>query len=199
MDAEHWLESYLSRTATLFEAKRRGLDWPVASGIRPAPPTDIWDVVYSVLREFNCELAGEFDEKKRSRNRVGQGQSRFKCSLVQVVPLHFRDREHPSSDTLWCAASNLRRAGIDLGLLLEHPQPPFVIQAKNPPLSTRQLRWPSASNSCYKGQDMMHLFQSSFRLFASLLAACLSLPITLATLTLTILCFYTRPRSLRIL
>jgi len=198
VDAEHWLESYLSRAATLFETKRHGINWPVKSGTRPAPPTDIWDVVYSVLREFNCELSTEFDEKKRTRNSVGRGQSRFKCNLVQVVPSPFGDGGHPSSDILWRAEANLRRAGMDLGLLLEHPQP-FIIQIKHTPHLTRRLRWPSASNSCYKGQGMVDLFQTFFQLLASLLAACLLLPITFATLTLTILCFYTRPRSFRIL
>jgi len=193
VDAEHWLESYLYQAATLFEAKRRG----VASGARTAPPTDIWGVVHSALREFNCEVAGEFDERKRVRNRVGRGQFHFKHNLVQVVPSHFRDG-HPSSDTLARSEANLRRAGMDLGLFLEHPHP-LVIPIKYSPYSMRRLRWPSASNSCYKGQDIVELFQTFFQLLASLLTACLSLPITFATLALTILCFYSRPRSFRIL
>ena len=197
VDAEHWLESYLYQAATLFEAKRHGNEWSVASGTRAAPPTDIWDVVHSALREFNCEVAGEFDERKRVRNRVGRGQFHFKHNLVQVVPSLLREG-HPSSDTLARGEANLRRAGMDLGLLLEHPHP-LVIPIKYSSHSMRRLRWPSASNSCYKGQDIVELFQTFFQLLASLLTACLSLPITFATLALTILCFYSRPRSFRIL
>ena len=198
VDAEHWLESYLYQVATLFEAKRRGHKWTIASGTRAAPPTDIWDVVHSVLREFDCQITGEFDKKKRARNRVGRGQFHFNRNLVQVVSSHLRDEAHLSSDTLWRAEANLRRTGMDLGLLLEHPHP-LVTPVKHSPHSTRRLRWPSASNSCYKGQDIMELFQTFFQLLASLLAVCTSLPITFATLALTILCFYSRPRSFRIL
>ena len=199
-DAEHWLESYLYQAATLFEAKRRGLrhEWSVASGTRAGPPIDIWDVVHAALREFDCEVTGEFDKRKHTRNPVGRGQFHFNRNLVQVIPSHLRDEAHPSSDTLWRAEANLRRAGVDLGLLLEEPHP-LVIPVKFSPHSTRRLRWPSASNSCYKGQDIMELFQTFFQLLASLLAVCLSLPITFATLALTILCFYSRPRSFRIL
>ncbi|KIM47567.1 hypothetical protein M413DRAFT_203572 [Hebeloma cylindrosporum] len=198
VDAEHWLESYLYQTATLFEANRRGHEWSVPSGTRSAPPTDIWDVVHSALREYDCEVTGEFNERKRTRNRAGRDQFLVKRKLVQVVPSHFRDKGHPSSDTSWRAEANLRRAGMDLGLLLEHPHPP-IIPVKFSPHSTRRLRWPSASNSCYKGQDIVELFQTFFQILASLLAACLSLPITFAILALTIVCFYSRPRSFRIL
>lgn len=198
VDAEHWLESYLYQVATLFEAKRRGQEWSVTSGTRAAPPIDIWDVVHSALRVFDCEVAGEFNERKRNRNRVERGQFHLNRTLVQVIPSHLRDETHPSNDTLWRAEANLHRAGVDLGLLLEHPHPLFI-PVKYSPHLTRRLRWPSASNSCYKGQDIVELFQTFFQLLASLLAACLSLPVTFATLALTILCFYSRPRSFRIL
>jgi hypothetical protein len=197
VDAEHWLESYLYQAATLFETQRRGHEGSVTSGTRAAPPTDIWDVVHSALHEFGCEVVGEFNERKRTRNCVGRGQFHFNRTVVQVIPSHLRDEAHPSSDTLWLAEANLRRAGVELGLLLEHSYP-LVIPAKHSPHSMRRLRWPSASNSCYKGQDIVELFQTFLQLLASLLAACLSLPITFATLALTILCFYSRPRSFRI-
>lgn len=192
-DSLQWLEHHLSNETVLRTIKHRG------SGNRQMTLTNIWDVVDNVLREFNCEINHESDHV-RSVER-GQSKSKNNRDVVQIVPLqHIFDSEKITGteiDANWRAYILLRRASRDLGLLLEYPQYFDTSRSIAYPF-TRRSRWTSSSDTSFYHQPN-DLVSQVFCFMTSFAAAFLSLPITFATLTLTILCFYSKPRSLRIL
>ena len=188
-DSFQWLEHHLSNETTLRTIKYRGYR-------RSAPPdsvslTNIWDIVDDVLREFNCEINHESD----AYNRIEGGQFRNKRDIVQIIPLrHYGlDPEKiTETDANWRAYILLRCASRDLGLLLEYPQyfdaSPFT------------RRWTNSSDAYipFIYHHPKDLVSKVFCFITSFATAFLSLPITFATLTLTILCFYSKPQSFRI-
>ncbi|PPQ77025.1 hypothetical protein CVT25_014842 [Psilocybe cyanescens] len=207
-DAGDWLESYLSNEAArmVSRIRRRGkaylLAEPSESGTWSLTSVDIWEVVGSVLREFDCEAVTD--------------KEHIECDTVQVIPLQ---RHMPSDmgrlcgkpepvmtqeDLDWRTQAALHLAARDMGLSLEYPETagfdatgtrrPFV----NPKF-TRRLCWPNAmphSHHTGSSKDMTDTF-GMLRVLTSLAGACLSLPISCATFVLTILCFYSK-RPLRI-
>jgi len=192
-DSLQWLEHHLSNEATLRTIKHQ----------QTTLTTNIWDVVDNVLREFDCEINHESDHA-RAYNRGERGQSRCKRDVVQIVPLqHILDSEKMDGteiDADWRAYILLRRASRDLGLLLEYPQYFDTSRFIASPCTRRSRRTNSSDTyvpSFYHRPN--DLVSQVFCFITSFAAAFLSLPITFATLTLTILCFYSKPRSLRIL
>ncbi|KAH9486334.1 hypothetical protein JR316_0000398 [Psilocybe cubensis] len=209
-DPEDWLESYLSKEAGRMISRigRRGRQHLLpgfSEYCRRSPSVNIWEVVGFVLRELDCEAL------------VGADRGHFHAErdIVQVIPL--KHHTSPEMDCLsiesepsitqedldWRAQAALHLAGRDMGLSLKYPETagfeatgtrrPFV----NPKF-TRRLCWPTVSHSKYPGssKDMMDAL-GMLRTLTSLAGACLTLPITCATLVLTILCFYSK-RPLRI-
>ena len=195
-DSLQWLEHHLSNEGSLRTIKYRGYR-------RSASPdsvvlTNIWDIVDDVLREFDCEINHESDVY----NRIERGQSKNKRDIVQIIPLQHDELDSETeTDTNWRAYILLRRASRDLGLLLEYPQYFDASRSVSFPPSTR--RWTnSESSDTFIPSFYYHrknLVSEVFCFITSFAAAFLSLPITFATLTLTILCFYSKPQSFRIL
>jgi len=200
-DSLQWLEHHLS--TTLRTIKHRHSTFSNSIGSRQATLTNIWDVVDNVLREFNCQVNHESDDM-RAYNLVKREQCKIKRDIVQIIPLQYDlDSEKitgAEADANWRAYISLRRASRDLGLLLDYPQSFDASRSIASPF-TRRSRWTSSSDTYI--QSFYHhpedLVPEVFCFITSFAAAFLSLPITFATLTLTILCFYSKPRSLRIL
>ena len=195
-DSLQWLEHHLSNETALRTIKYRGSSSPNSASM-----TNIWDVVNDVLREFNCEI----NHESEAYNRIERGQSKNKRDVVQIIPLqHDRlDSEKTTeteTDVNWRAYILLRRASRDLGLLLEYPQ---YFDASRSVTSRSTRRWTNSEPSdTFIPSFYDHrkdLVSEVFCFIASFAAAFLSLPITFATLTITILCFYSKPRSFRIL
>ncbi|KAF9567849.1 hypothetical protein CPC08DRAFT_813998 [Agrocybe pediades] len=230
VDAEHWLEFYLSREVIPFadlrvgrHGHRVGLDAASTSGSQPPPELigDIWDVVDFVLREHNCEATREPEDSRahmHAHNRIhfGRGQFHTKRDLVQVIPLQSHvscpsrrnepehafddDTRTKEEDLNWRAQVILRRVARDLPLL--HDFQDFCNTRSGRhcvPIITRRLRWPSVTTTCYSCRDASALFHFFLQGLASLAAISISLPLAFFTVALTVLCFYSRPRSFRIL
>ncbi|CAA7268106.1 unnamed protein product [Cyclocybe aegerita] len=212
-DTHHWLESHLSRQAALrvqqSQSHSRGHHEPHASSSasatalqatpRPAPSIDIWDVVSAVLREFGCEAIREREERPSraggavpsdSSSRVGRGLFPLRRDLVQIVPLGHVGSEC-ASEAAWRAEAVLHWATRDLGL---ESTEVFGAHKREMPTFARRLRRSAVAHS-----HQSRPFQALLHFVGSLLAACLSLPLTITTVALTILCFYSRPSSLRII
>ena len=192
-DSLQWLEYHLSNEIALRIIKYRGYH-------RSASPdfsmTNIWEVVNDVLREFNCEINPESD----AYNRIEGGQSKNKRDIVQIIPMQHDglDSENTTeTDANWRAYILLSRASRDLGLLLEYPQ---YFDASRSVTSPFTRRWTNSSDTCIPSlyHQPNDLVSEVFCFITSFAAAFLSLPITFATLTLTILCFYSKPQSFRI-
>ena len=202
-DSLQWLEHHLSNETALYTIKHRGYH-------RSASPdsvslTNIWDIVNDVLREFNCEVNQESD----AYNRIESGQSKNKRDIVQIIPMKHEGDDsgkttetETETDANWRAYILLRRASRDLGLLLEYPQ---YFDASRSVASPSTRRWTNSESSESDNfiPSFYHhpkdLVSEVFCFITSFAAAFFSLPITFATLTLTILCFYIKPQSFRIL
>ncbi|KAF8807942.1 hypothetical protein BYT27DRAFT_7256481 [Phlegmacium glaucopus] len=207
-DSLQWLEHHLSNESALRTIKRGGYRHSASSdsvcGRQPAL-ANIWDVVDNVLRAFNCEVNRESDGVRA--DQVERGQFKNTRDTVQIIPFrHDLDSEKTTgteTDVNWRTYILLRRASRDLGLLLEYPQPFDASRSIASPF-TRRLRWTNSSDTYIQSfyhhpKDLAKLVPKVFCFITSFAAAFLSLPITFATLTLTILCFYSKPRSFRIL
>ena len=198
-DSLQWLEHHLSNETALRTIKNRGYHHSASPD--SVSMTNIWDVVNDVLREFNCEINPESD----AYNRIEGGQSKNKRDIVQITPMQHDgvDSEktietETETDANWRAYILLRRASKDLGLLLEYPQ---YFEASRSDASPFTRRWTNSSDTCIPSfyHRPNNLVSEVFCFITSFAAAFLSLPITFATLTLTILCFYSKPQSFRIL
>ena len=196
-DSLQWLEHHLSNE-TVLRIKYRGYH-------RSASPdsvsmTNIWDIVNDVLREFNCEI----NHKSDAYSRIERGQSKNKRDIVHIIPMQHDalDSEktiETDTDANWRAYISLRRASRDLGLLLEYPQYFDASRSVASPFTRRRTNSESSDTfipSLY--HHPKNLFSEVFCFITSFAAVFLSLPITFATLTLTILCFYSKPQSFRI-
>jgi hypothetical protein len=194
-DSLQWLEHHLSNETALHTIKYRH------SSPDSVSLTNIWDIVNDVLREFNCEVNHESD----AYNRIERGQFRNKRDVVQIIPLQHDGLDskkttetEPETDANWRAYILLRRASRDLGLFLEYPQ---YFDASRSVASPSTRRWTNSSDTYIPSlyHHPKDLVSEVFCFITSFAAAFLSLPITFATLTLTILCFYSKPQSFRIL
>lgn len=200
VDASHWLESYLSREAAL-RVSSHEVDQLGSSGSRPIPTIDsIWNVVSLMLLDYGCEPLREHDDPIRSRTRLMQRQFHFQRDLVQIFPLQRVARSSlqvaSQDERDWQAQDTLHRAVREMSLIFDYTNE-FNAYGSHLIPPSYLIRWPSTSNGCYTGQDMVDLTKSLFHFLISLALACLSVPITFATLAVTILCFYSRPRGYR--
>ena len=201
-DSFEWLEHHLSNESALHTIKR---GYHRSASPDSVSMTNIWDAVNEVLREFNCEINHTHDSD--ACNRIDRGQSKNKRDIVQIIPLQHDELDsektaETETDANWRAYILLRRASRDLGLLLEYPQYFDASRSIASP-STAACRWTNSESSNTFIPSFYHhprdLLSEVFCFITSFAAAFLSLPITFATLTLTILCFYSKPQSFRIL
>ena len=203
-DSLQWLEHHLSNQAALRTIKHPHSGSSDSVSSQQVTLTNIWDVVDNVLRDFSCKVNHDSPSDVRSYNRAEGGQSKNKRDLVQILPMQsdFDSETNigTETDTNWRAYILLRRVSRDLGLLWQYPQSFDASRSIAYPFM-RRSRWTSSSDTYI--QSFYHrpkdLLPEVFCFITTFAAAFFSLPITFATLTLTILCFYSKPRSLRIL
>lgn len=210
-DAQHWLEAHLSKeAAALGFVRSRGHQKPTTAAahfdLETAASNNgtgfefIWDVVAFVLREYNCEFIRETeDEPTTAATRfctVDMTLSR--CDTVQIIPLCHTiimaiDTEIPDLATMakiWRVEGILGRAVRDL--CLESVEP-FGVHQRDPS-SFKRLLWRSNPPILH---DQDHI-QVLFGIIASLVAGCVSFPVTCTTIAVSVFCFYSRPKSLRL-
>ncbi|GLB35719.1 hypothetical protein LshimejAT787_0300070 [Lyophyllum shimeji] len=178
-----WLESYLS-----FELSRR-------ADFRDSFHS-IWDVVGVVLEDHGCRLSD--NAKQPNNHRHFRPFRHIKIAVdiptaVTIVPAQSAALE---GDVARSAPIIIRRADRDLGLSLASeqgleirrhagqscPQPRLRTADLLPPLSSKEFR-----------------IAGIVAAFSTIAVAAASLPLTLATIALTVVCYYSTPHALRIL
>lgn len=202
-NSRHWLEARMSRVALRFRHNRRRS----SSGF-------IWDIVADVLREYGCEVAHLSDRDGSAAPSNGQGRgtmtaigwSRVGLDRDQVQITIPEDRRSGDS---WMIRAILLRANRELGLGQRYPDlfhrtrdalSPNMCMSPNAGLS-RCENHRSSLRHRYSNIDIAWTdpFLHCLRFFATGFSACLSLLATLTTLALAILCFYSKPKSLRMI
>ena len=198
-NSQHWLEARLSHVALHFRHNQRRS----SSGF-------IWDIVAEVLREYGCEVAHLSDGFTAPSN--GQGRGTMTAIGWSRVGLN-RDRvqitipEDRRSGDFWMIQAILLRANRELGLGQRYPDlfhrtrdAPSMCMSLNAGLS-RCENHGSSLRYRYSNIDIIWTdpFLHCLRFFATGFSACLSLLATLTTLPLAILCFYSKPKSLRMI
>lgn len=213
-NAQHWLETYLSReAAALFKVKTRGNHSQIPAAVdRVTAAVDIWGTVAQVLREYNCEFIREHEDSPGASTfsaAAATATGLFRTDVtthsrrdfVRIIPLPeiLLGAGLPDSDSVlllppatcnWRSQAILRKAIRDLCLDCVEP---FGTHNRDPS-SFKRLLWRSSPSNFH---DKDHV-QMVFGVIASLAAACLSLPITCTTIAVSIFYFYSRPRSFRI-
>ena len=211
-DAQHWLGTHLSKEAAALGVqfvRSRGdqkqstaaahfdLETAASNNGTTASFEFIWDVVAFVLREYNCEFIRETeDELTTAATRfctVNMTLSR--CDTVQIIPSIIMpiDTEVPDLATrakIWRIEGILDRVVRDL--CLESVEP-FGAHQRDPS-SFKRLLWRSNPPILH---DQDHI-QVLFGIIASLVAGCVSFPVTCTTIAFSVFCFYSRPKSFRL-
>lgn len=186
-----WLEFYLS-------AESSRLKWKSAYENKPFA---IWDVVDEVLRGRGCYIIRDVDAAcSGGANSV----------MVAALP-SLSGTRNPEEEVIGIPDEDSRVHGVlyqakrDLGLSIEYKGNLQLQISKEVPLSRLQISsrpWPRSVASA-KSPSRMSLIPTRcldiLKAIATLNLALLSLPLTFATVALTILCFYSKPRSLRIM
>jgi hypothetical protein len=185
-----WLEFYLS-------AESSHLKWKSAYQNKPFT---IWNVVEEVLRGHGCCIFRDIDAACR------RGANAVIVAALPSLPGAWNPKEVigiPDEDSRIHRVLYQARRG--LGLSIEYKSTLQVQVSKEVPLSRFQLPsrpWPRPVASAKSPSTMSRIpgrCLDILQAIATLNMALLSLPLTFATVALTILCFYSKPRSLRIL
>ncbi|PPQ71652.1 hypothetical protein CVT24_007843 [Panaeolus cyanescens] len=226
LDAYHWLENHLSlrvvpglHPSIISRGHHASSDTlsPVTTSISSVQ-SDIWGMVYEVLRGYECEVVRETDHGTTASSRCSRTkQTPSKRAVIRIVPLptsitaevtgipyrssmglisQFSEEERWRQDTL------IRRVRRDLGLCMDYSdtfERSFLIDRTALHGHGHGRRPLEVSTMFFLHSLSIRPLCQSLHLTASLAAACLSLPITLATVALTIICFYSRPKSFRLL
>ncbi|KAF9015740.1 hypothetical protein BDQ17DRAFT_1341569 [Cyathus striatus] len=189
-DSSHWLEFYLS--CTLLRAAGHN-DFPI-----PSPSTSaVWHTVCDVLGFYGCEAL--CDGPANCPLVLDHPTSRN----VIIVPLPSEVTRYERERT--CSGGSaadhlsqiiLQRVSRDLGLGLDDIDTEISVTPSAPrssagvPKRSVSIDWSRAIFS--------HLLLSIFHIIAIIIGTCLSLPLTFATIAVTVFCFYSRPRCMRI-
>lgn len=136
-------------------------------------PRVIWDLVSTVLEDYGCQSL-RMHRSIRNRNET---------SSVLIVP-HGR-----AVDAAEESCITLKRVERDLALSVEYSVP--VLATSSSPMSQRSTDHCS-STAFGRGSEVLDSLHAIF-------LAALSLPLSIVTLLLTIVCFYSRPLAFRIL
>jgi hypothetical protein len=184
--ATDWLEFYLSLESSRLTRRRVHYKHSFA----------IWDVVEEVLRDHGCHILHE-----AAAGCISLCDGGANSVIIAALPslLEGIDEDIAMTDEDSIAHRILYQAGRDLGLSkgdlrVPHPAPGL----------SRPLMWSrSDAMGSTSPRVAMSLLQTQclnvVQAIAALVVAWLSLPLTFATLAFTIFCFYSKPRSLRIL
>lgn len=182
-DRSHWLEFYLSYESSHLT----GLPLPPEN-----PSLAIWDVVESVLRNYECQVI-----QHRSLVGLAQGPSlsssgsNHRQNIVTIIPKVDID-DKTGSISPHEMQFILRRADRDLGLRFEYGNDVNTLPENIHP----------QSSPCHRGFPFTRFTRISINILqavARTITVCLALPLIITTLALTVLCYYSRPKSLRII
>ncbi|KAF9055949.1 hypothetical protein BJ165DRAFT_1521909 [Panaeolus papilionaceus] len=227
IDAYHWLESYLTHRAhglQLNTLSSRGHCRSPSDALSTTSISsvkyDIWGMVCEVLRDYECEAVREIEHGTTASSRCSRTkQTHSKRAVIRIVPLPIPIAEevtgvpdqssmgvgqHDEEEEKWREDTLIRRVRRDLGLWMEYTdtfESSYLVD--RPPIpsygssQSRRLLEVDAISLLYSLSERP--LRQSFHLAASLATACVSLPITLATVALTIICFYSKPKSFRLL
>ncbi|KAF9469733.1 hypothetical protein BDZ94DRAFT_1243131 [Collybia nuda] len=169
----------------------------------------IWRVVEEVLRDQGCRVLRGVSEYSIYEEFLGVRTFSRRRNLVTIVSVQSEGSEESSEGSLggahWDSVANLHRAKENLGLNFEYDyeegleNPTITHSYPHPPLLYELNFGPPTLYGfiLYAQSSIVEI--SPLQALAALIAVCLSLPLTLATLALTVLCFYSRPKSFRIL
>jgi hypothetical protein len=186
--AMEWLEFYLTLESSRLKQHRS----------YQRHSFGIWDVVEQVLREHRCYIFR--NPAAGSRLYLGGDMNSV---VIAALPsfLERNGEEIVMGDGDNAARQILCQARRDLGLSVDCDRASQM--SKEVLRSRHPIRSPSHPMSPTSPSVAMSLMQSQcptvLHTTATLIVAWMSLPLTFATLALTILCFYSKPRSLRIL
>jgi hypothetical protein len=182
----------------------------------PAIDIDIWQVVASVLRELKCEAVREPDDAMSARQRAAR-REQFRIpsrDYVRIVPQRTQeesssvDSEQLEPEREWDMQRRLHRAHRELGLWSDYPDmfsEYLFCNSAPPPRPLRDCFGIGRPNSYFNGRDFIILtdlidtLQSLLRVSLAISAGLVSAPLTLTTFALTVLCYYSRPKSFRLL
>ena len=184
--AMDWFEFYLSLESSCLKRQRAHSKHSFA----------IWDVVEEVLRDHGCHIL--HDAGGGLSLRDGNANSVTIAALPSLLENVDEDISMPYED--YTARRILYQAVQGLSLSVEYEgdlQVPAVL------LSRPLIRSCSHAIASTSPSGAMTLMQTQclniVQAIAALVVAWLSLPLTFATIAFTIFCFYSKPRSLRIL
>lgn len=204
----HWLEHHLSLQ--------------VAS-ISP-PQSSIWDVVTDVLKRYHCDILKEdldnfpvIQGKSLSpsvfyyRRTLDYGSSR-RSRIPPTIRiqtrssiLHFLEEtgigESGDAGDAFRTDVVLRQASRELGLTLELND---VFSSPRAP-TTHTFSWSSRKpldlplqRAPFLGLSVSSIPSYTYALLSVVLETAVSVPMTIATIALTVICFYSRPIALRV-
>ncbi|KAF8910062.1 hypothetical protein CPB84DRAFT_1842722 [Gymnopilus junonius] len=142
VDREHWLECHLSYKVAASPVIVMGLGdtYSMSSAARPlASSIDIWGLMNSVLREFDCEAVREPEDVMCTLQCVGRGQICPKRNYMQVIPVQ-QHHKVTQEDLDGLAQVALHRASRDLCLSSEYPEI-YNTRRHHISSSAGRLRW----------------------------------------------------------
>lgn len=234
LDAEHWLEGHLSREAALCAGYRgheasspaddstdaisdSATEATAAACTAPAFDVDIWKVVASVLRGFDCEAVREAEDAMSAHQRAARRQQ-FRLpshNYVKIMPLGAQkdllcvDSEQLDPIRQWDMQRRLHLAYKELGLWSDYPDTFFdyFLQLSAPlPRNTLEGCFGFGRyESHIRGRKLISLTNLTrilrilLHVSFSFTAVLVSVPLTLTTFAVTLLCYYSRPKSFRFL
>ncbi|KAJ4485665.1 hypothetical protein J3R30DRAFT_3441069 [Lentinula aciculospora] len=181
----HWLEFYLSMKALRLFSSRSSPDSLVGD------PKVIWDLVSSVLEGYGCQNVRARHSSLDRRFMLSSGG--HECCLVVPQERFSVVTEHSST--------TLKRVERDLALAVEYdslPTPRTIsklgrIERFSFDYSLSDHR---SDPMIAKGKFALSKIANSLQ---SILLTTLSIPLSIVTLVLTVICFYSRPWAFRIL
>ncbi|KAF9531868.1 hypothetical protein CPB83DRAFT_847948 [Crepidotus variabilis] len=191
MNAQEWLESHLSREA-VSRLKSQSPRIPRMTPTLQFP--QIWELVSLILEEFGCHFLPDPEDPGEGKPIPAGPESHppRRHDLVQVISSTTTSTLSTGSECYVRDPTLLHRAARDL--CLEWTEP-FGIHDRDTSSFKGQL-WRPNRGEAHQDREQVQLL---FSVLAAGAAACLSLPITFTTVAITIVCFYSKPRSFRII
>lgn len=210
-DPQHWLEHHLSCESLRLPGRSMPLSGPTFA---------IWDAVADVLRDYDCEITrAGFGPALDGRFVPGNYQQRLdrwnhdhRRILVAPRSSALRRYERGSFESgrtesdEWWARVILDRVDRDLGLSYEWEESIKISTAPSLYSTSRPAICPIGETTTQKpDSSILYIQPNSYPLVIHIIytciatiVTCLSLPFAVATITVTILCYYSKPRSFRV-
>ncbi|KAK7058592.1 hypothetical protein VNI00_002228 [Paramarasmius palmivorus] len=193
VDRQEWLEHYLSCKSLRFTTNTLSAIHPHSQGV-------IWDLVATVLDEFRCRSI-------RKQARLSRRQSRAEESeVVLIVPAPDGPSQSESSESSyddgWMTQVLLRRVERDLVLKhdyqpIEHSTHPSIPLAPSTPGHSSECLPCHSKFSRTSSRTARAIVLDLIVTIHTTFTTILCLPVSLATLLLTLICYYCKPQAFR--